>query len=129
MSILSGLSLAYSVIIQKINAQNDILSTTPATNVSVPLPQGLAGEVPAFILDGAVDVVLPMIDPTNIDFLVLITDQEISVKLQGAGSTPIIIRAGGMLMLDSKNITSILVSNGSGFDSRVYCQQAKTQTP
>ena len=83
--------------------------------------------------NGAVDFPIPLITqslPSGqqfIDFLFLYTDQAVSYKTQGPDSTPNPIRACGVSLQDSMNITSILISNSSGVPAKVGCQQARWQ--
>ena len=132
MSFLSGLNIAYQLILQKTNVNNDILSTTPV-QVQVPLPNGIIGDNTVLVPNGAVDQVAALITAglssgqQFVDYVFLYSDTEVSFKLQGPGSTPITLRAGGVALLDSKNITSMLLSNASGLDATVEFLQARTQ--
>lgn len=127
MSILSGLKLLYSVVLQQINVDNQILSTTPL-QLTVPLPTGTLGGGSVLVPNGAVDQVLPL-QGAYYDFGLVFSDQEVSIKVQGVGSTPIPIRGTGVALLDSKNLTSLLVSNSSGYDARVQYTTAVSQVP
>jgi hypothetical protein len=132
MSILSGLNLKYQVIAQQINVHNEILRTI-SQEICVPLPNGIVGDGAYTVVNGAVDQVIPLMtsnqvmDQQFIDYLLILSDQAISFKTQGVGSTPNPVRAGGMALLDSANITSILISNGSGVNASVLVLQARSQ--
>src|SRR5882757_8216633 len=104
MSVVSGISLAYQTIIQRINVANQILGTTPV-EMTVPLPDGMTNDGVYAVPNGAVDQVLDLMtsgltpDQQFVDFIFLFIDQEISFKLQGVGSTPIPVRAKGIALL------------------------------
>lgn len=132
-SLVSGLRLLYSVITQTVNVENLVLGTTPAENMAVPLPDGVVGTGFNSVPAGAVDMPFCLLTENQpvgqqfVDFVLLLTDQEISFKTQGPSSTPIPVRAGGMALLDSKNISSVLVSNGGSSPARVLFVQARWQ--
>ena len=77
---------------------------------------------PRVISDGATDEVVILPDPTT-DYLLILTDQQISVKLNGSSDPQVLKpKAAGSktpVMLIRGDITGLTVSNSSGNDANM----------
>lgn len=123
--LLENLQLRYTLILQTVNAANQILSTIEKLPC-ISLPNSITGENVIPIDDGAADQPLNIITGVT-DFVLLHSDREITFKLNSVVSAPIFLRTGGVALLDSKNISDVLISNVSGERATVLFVQAKSQ--
>ncbi len=125
----SNTSLAYQLILQKIDGQNRILQTIP-NDVTISLPNGVGGELVYNIPAGAVDSPLALaggaaLEAPVTDFVILWSDKAITYKVDNIAASPLRLRAGGMHMLDSSNIQGIFVSNPTAQNAQVLFFQAR----
>jgi hypothetical protein len=107
-----SLSLNYNFTLQRVDPDNGIRNQLDGDAV-ITIPDDIFGDSTYAFNDGDVDKSIPLVDGI-IDILGILTDMEITVKLNDVLGTPMTIRAGGTFFLDGKNITALFVSNASG---------------
>ena len=120
----TNLELSYQLILQRVNAAGQILSTLP-NDVEITLPNGVSGEQVYNVPAGAVDYELSIAQGDFTDFVVIWSDKAITYKLDSTAGSPIRMRAGGMHMLDSEEIQGVFVSNPTVTNAQVLFFQSR----
>ncbi len=120
----ANLELAYQLILQRVNAAGQILSTIP-NDVSITLPNGVSGEQVYNVPAGAIDYELNIAQGDFTDFVVLWSNEAITYKLDSTSGSPLRLRAGGMHMLDSVEIQGVFVSNPTVRNAQVLFFQSR----
>lgn len=119
------LSLSYNLTLQRVDPDNGIRNQFDG-DATIEIPDDIFGDSTYAFKDGDVDREIPLVDGI-IDILAILTDMEITIKLNSTLGTPMTIRAGGTFLLDGKNITALFVSNASGFDAHPRIIQSVRQ--
>ena len=115
---LSGLKISYSLTVQEVDSDLNILSTT-VIDPSISLASSITSNSKFNVPTGTIDKEVPLTDlfgepePT-IDFLLIRASGAITFKLESTSAAPLSIRSGGVVLLDSANITALYISNASG---------------
>ncbi len=120
----SNLVLSYQLILQRVNAQGQILSTIP-NDVQIDLPNGVSGEQVYNVPAGSVDYSLAIAQGDFTDFVVIWSNEAISYKLDSTAGSPIRLRAGGLHLLDSSNIQGVFISNPTVRNAQVLFFQSR----
>jgi len=113
---------SYTIRIQEQDS-NGVIGCQANQTQAIPLSQNVSGDQTYLIPAGATDFPLPL--PNNYaDFIALFPVGEITVKINSVASTPETIRAGGVKVLDGKNVTAVFVSNSATSETNVRFMQA-----
>jgi len=122
-----ALSLNYTINLQRVDPDNAIRNQADR-EASISIPDNILGDDTLTLPDGQLDKQMNKLGPV-IDFVLLLTDQEITVKFNTVLGTPFIIRKCGSLLVDGKNIDQVFISNTSGSPATVRYIQAVRQQP
>ena len=120
-----GTTLCRKIVVQMVDTNSKII-TNFDDEASQAIVDKERGDVTIPVPDAAADqqIILP---GAAVDFLLVHVDQDMSIKLSGTGNTPITIKKDGVFLLTGDAISSLHVSNASGFDGVVRVISANTQ--
>lgn len=123
---MAAISLNYAVNIQRVDADNAIRNQLDAT-ASITLPNDIIGDTTLALINNELDHPVCLVNPT-MDIVFVQADTEITVKFNTVTDTPFVLRAGGCMLVDAKNMTGIYLSNTSGSTATVRVLQALRQS-
>lgn len=118
--------LNYVVNIQRVDESNAIRNQLDVA-ATVTLPNNIIGDTTIALVDNQLDYHVCLIDPI-MDLVFVQTDGEITVKYNTVTDTPFVLRSGGCMLVDGKNLTGIYLSNTTGSTATVRILQARRQS-
>jgi hypothetical protein len=118
-------SLNYTLNIQRVDTNNAIRNQAD-TSVSISLPDNFIGDETRALSNGQLDQPVTFLNSV-MDIIYIQTDMEITVKFNAISGTPFLLRAGGSMLVDGKNLTALYLSNTSGSTAVVRVIQALRQ--
>ncbi len=101
--------LSYTLKVQGTDP-NDLVTTQLEVDADLLLDLEVAGDDTYKVPAGAVDMPLNVLD-SNVDIVILVAKNALTVKFQSTSGTPFPMRAKGAILLDVKDITGVFVSN------------------
>ena len=120
-------TLSYELDLQNTDT-DEIVGVQAVVQAVLTLPDDIAGSAIYSIAASAVDTSLPILNANGVDLVLFqALDKEVIVKFNSIAGTAFPVRAGGVFLLDTKNITSVYVSNEAITAANVRLIQARVQ--